>query len=51
MLALHPVEGPILAIMMIAGWEAIRLGLLITGHPIAFATAQGISFAVFVFAF
>ena len=50
MLALIPIIGVPLAIMTIAGEEAIRLGLLITGHPIEFATAQMIEFAVFVLA-
>jgi hypothetical protein len=53
MMALHPIPiiGPAFAIMTIALWEAVRLGLIITGHPIAFATSQGISLVVFAFAF
>jgi hypothetical protein len=51
MLALIPIIGPSLAIATIAGWEAIRLGLIISGNPIAIATAQMIGFVVFLVAF
>ena len=51
MLAFLPIIGPPLAIACVAGWEALRLGLIITGNPIAVATAQMIGFIVFVAAF
>jgi len=51
MLALIPIIGPACACLLIAGWEAIRLGFIVSGNPIAVATAQLIGFVVFLVAF
>jgi len=51
MLALIPIIGPSLAIAGVSGWEAIRLGLILSGNPIATATAQMIGLLVWVVAF
>jgi hypothetical protein len=51
MLALIPIIGPALAIATVAAWEALRLGLIIIGNPIAAATAQLIGFGIWALAF